>query len=357
MAGADWSSLNQINIIFSPSPPARLSFTIPLLLVDKATNTLGGSRIVTFGSAIEVAAALVAATISSTTAAWLTAAFSQVPTPARIKVANHDTAGSETLAAALAAIEALDTNWYGTAIYSRANADIAAWALLIEARKKLFIAQSGDSSWLDSGVPAGLSAIAAYERTGVIVHDTATTAADLNWLASRLVFDPDVQSAGWEGQVRGVAALGTGLTTAQRDFVVGNDANVGLPFSSATVYVSPGIVQSGRAIYEIVTADWLAARLSEDFAYAKLAHTAKGEKWIVDGTGQVEGLGLINARLQQGERIGHFVQGQTRATAEPITTQDILDGKLRFKIEAQIARDARQFVVNAYLQPDALKAA
>lgn len=355
MSGADWNVLNTVNIILGPSPPSRVSFTIPLLLVDKLTNTLGGTRVVTFTSASDVSTALAATTISATTAAWLNAGFSQIPAPSKIKVAFHDTAAVETLAAALAAIEALDTDWYGTAIYSRLAADIVTWAALIEARKKIFVAQSADSSWLDSGVPAGLSAIAAYERTAVIYHDLATAAADLCWLVSRLVWDPDFQSAGWEGQVRGVAALTTALTNAQRDFVSGNDCNVGLPFSSAGVYVSPGVNQNGRALYEIVSGDWLAARLSEDFAFAKLTHTSRGEKWIVDGTGQVEGLGIINGRLQQGEDVKHFPRGQTRATAEAITTADILARRLRFKAEAQIAGDARVFVINAYLQPDPLQ--
>lgn len=352
---ADWSNLITVAIFFGPSPPPRLSFTIPLLLVDKATNTLGGVRVVSYTSASEVAAALVATQISATTAAWLTDAFSQIPTPAKVKVAFHDTAAVETLTAALAAIEALDTDWYGTAIYSRVNADIVTWAALIEARKKIFVAQSGDSSWLDSGVPAGLSAIAGYDRTAVIYHATATEAADLTWLVSRLVHDPDKRSAGWEGQVRGVASTAA-LTTAQRDFIVGNDANVGLPFSSADVYVSPGVMQSGRAIYELVTADWFSARVAEDFAFAKLAHTNRGEKWIVDPTGQVEGLGILNGRLQQGEDVGHFPKGQTRATAETITDQDIQDQKLRFKAEAQIAADARLFDIDVFLQSDPLQA-
>lgn len=352
----DWSNLNTINIIFAPSPPSRLSFTTPLLVVDKATNTLG-ARVVSFASAATAAAALTGGTISATTAAWLTAAFSQIPTPRSIKVAFHDTAATETLSACLAAIEALDTNWYGTAIYSRVAADIAAWGVLIEARKKIFVAQSGDASWLDAGIPAGLSAIAAYERTAVVYHDAATAAADLCWLVSRLVWDPDEKSAGWEGQVRGVAALTTGITLAQRDFIEANDANVGLPFSSADVYVSPGTVMSGRAIYEIVSGDWLAARLSEDFANAKLTLTSRGEKWIVDATGQVRGLGIIAGRLSQGERVSHFPVGQTRATAEDITDQDELDRKLRFKAEAQIAGDARLFDVNVYLQPSPLQVA
>lgn len=356
MSGADWSSLITVNVLFSTLPPSRQGFSTPLMLVDKATNTLG-ARVVSLTSAADVAAALLAGTISATTAGWLNAAFSQIPTPSKIKLAFHDTAATETLATALAAIEALDTDWYGTAIYSRVSADIVTWATLIEARKKIYVAQSADTSWLDAGVPAGLSAITAFERTAVIFHDTATVAADLAWLAARLVFDPDNQSAPWEGQLRGIASYATALTTAQRDFAAGNDCNVGLPFSSATFYVSPGINQNSRSIYEIETADWLAARISEDVALLRLQHTDRGEKILVDATGQTKVLALLSGRLQQGEGAGHFPKGQTRATAVAISSGDIAAKRLQFKIEAQIGADARVFLFNVYLQASALQAA
>ncbi|MEQ1572509.1 MAG: DUF3383 family protein [Myxococcota bacterium] len=337
-------------------PPARAGFGNALYLVDKATNTLGGTRVVSYSSAADVAAALLATQISATTAAQLTAAFTQQPTPSKIKVAFRDTALSETMTAALAAIEAVDTDWYGTAIYSRTAADIVAWAALIEARKKLFVAQTTDVLWLAAGVPAAFSAISAYERTVVIYHDTSSVAADLCWLVSRLVFNPDNQSAPWEGQVRGVASYAANLTAAQRDFAVGNDCNVGLPFSSAAFYVSPGVNQNARSIYEMVTADWLAARISEDLQALKLAHTDRGDKIIVDPSGQGKVMAILQTRLAQGEGVGHFGKGQTRPTAEPITAGDIAAKRLRFKVEAQIAADARLFQFNVYLQPTALQA-
>jgi hypothetical protein len=354
---ADWSNTIVVNIVLGTLPPARAGFGIPLMLVDKATNTLGGSRVKSYASAADVATSLLASEISATTAAWLNAAFSQVPTPTKVKLAYHDTALPETLSAALTAIEAVDTDWYGTAIYSRVAADIVTWAGLIEARKKLFVAQSADTSWLDSGVPIGFSTLTSYERTAVLFHDTATQAADLCWLASRLVFDPDNQSAPWEGQLRGVNAYATPLTTGQRDFVEANHANAGLPFSSATFYVSPGQNLHGRALYEMVTADWLAARISEDLQDLKLSHTDRGEKIIVDASGQVKVLAILNARLQQGEGAGHFARGQTRATALAISAGDIAARRLQFKVEAQIGADARNFVFNVYLQPTALQAA
>lgn len=353
----DWSSTITTNIFLSPSPPSRASFSTVLFLVDQDSgNSLNGVRVATYASGSEAEAAQVAGYISATTLSFLQDAFAQIPSPARIKVGYRDVGGAETIAAALTAIEAVDTDWYGIAMYSRSDADIVALSAAIETRKKIAVAQSDDPSILDAALPAGIAAINGAERTALIYHSSDAEPADLAWLVSRTVFDPDSTSAGWEGQVRGVGAV-TGLTTAQRDLATANDANIGLPFSSADFYVSPGVNMAGRGLYEILSGDWFAARVSEDTAFLKLSHTARGEKIIVDATGQMKILGILNARLLQGEDAGHFVKGQTRATAETITLADQTARRLRFKCEAQIAGDARLFVFNVYLQPDALQVA
>lgn len=355
---ADHSNTITVNIFLGPSPPSRATFGIALLLVDQATNSLNGARVMSFADADEAQAAQTAGYISATTLDFLQAAFSQIPTPAVVKVGRQDTAGTETIPEAIAAIEQFDPDWYGLAIYSRTDADIVAAADDLEARNKLFVGQSDDASWLDAGLPAGLATLSDNERTAMVFHDADAQPADLAWLVSRLVFDPDTTSAPWEGQVRDVAALTTGLTAAQRNFITDtNKGNVGLPFSSAPVYMSPGQNMTGRGFYEMLSADWFKARVSEDVAFLKLQHTARGEKLTVDAVGQAKILAILNQRLQQGETAGHFALGQTRATGLEITSADIAARRLRFKVEAQIAADARNFVFNVFLQPDALQAA
>lgn len=358
MAGATWASTITIQIVLGASPPTRQGFGTPLLMVDQATNTLNTARTMSFATYTEAQAAQTAGYISATTLDYMQAVFSQQPTPSVVKVGRRDTAAVETVAAALTAIQAADDDWYGLAIYSRVDADIVAAANAIEAgASKIFLAQSDDTSLLDASLPAGLTTLAAKERTALLYHTTDAEPGDLAWLASRLVWDPDSKSAPWEGQVRAVASYTTGLTSAQQGFIATNKINAGLPFSSADFYVSPGQNMNGRAIYEIVSGDWLKARIAEDIAYLKLQHTARGEKIIVDSTGQAKILGILAVRLEQGESVGHFVRGQTRATAEAITTADILARRLRFKVEAQIAADARLFDITIYLQPDALQLA
>lgn len=355
MAGADHSNTITINIFLSPSPPARAGFGTVLLLVPLATNSLDGERVMSFANAGEAEDAEDAGYISAGTLAKLQALFSQIPTPSKAKVGNVDLVGDEDYSDGLAAVEAVDADFYGVVIEPRTDTEILDVSAAVETRNKLFVAQSDDASWLNSGLPAGLAALDGRERTAVVFHDADAEPADIAWIASRLVFDPDFKSAGWEGQVREVDALTTGLTSGERDAAITNNANLGLPFSSATVYVSPGVNCNGRGVYEILSGDWFKARVSEDIAFLKLQYTARGDKLQVSVVGQTAILGILNGRLEQGVDAGHFIRGQTRATAEAITNDDLQQRRLRFKVEAQTAQDARLFVFNVYLQNEALQ--
>lgn len=357
MAGADHSNTIVINLFLSASPPARAGFGTMLYLVDEADgNDLNGERVVSYADVTEAQTAQANGDISAATLAALTALFSQNPRPSRVKVGRVDTAAPETYVQGLAAVEALDLDWYGLAIDDRTDAVISAVAAAVESRYRLFFAQTDDAGMLTAGLPAGLAGLDDLERTALVYHDEDTEPADLAWAASRLVYDPDFQSAPWSGPVAGVAALTTGLTGGQRDAIIANNANVGLPYSSAGFYMSPGQNMAGRGIYELVSADWFRARISEDVAQLKLDHDKRGEKIIVDATGQAKLLAILNARLQQGENpaVGHFVQGQIRATAEDISADDLSNRRLRFKAEAQIAQDAVNFLFNVYMQRDPL---
>lgn len=353
---ADHSNTISVTIVLAPSPPSRAGFGTVLLIVDEAEGTgndLNGERVVSYANITEAQAAATAGYISAATLARLTVAFSQRPVPSAVKVGRIDTGGGETYSTGFTAIKAADPDFYGIVLDSRTDANILLVSADVETDdNRILVAQSDDADWLTSGLPAGLSALDARERTAVVFHDEDTEYADIAWAVSRLVWDPDVQSAQWEGQIRGVAALTSGLTAAQRDFVVANNANVGLPFSSAAVYVSPGNNCNGRGLYEIVTSDWFRARVSEDTADLKLGYTARGEKLTVNALGQTAILGILNGRLQQGIDAQHFNPGQVRATALDISAADIAARRLRFTVEAQIAQDARLFDFTVYMQQD-----
>jgi hypothetical protein len=352
----DHSNTIVTNVFMSASPPARAGFGL-LHIVDQDTNSLNGLRLTSYSSASEVAAARTAGYISATTESFLNSVFMQSPPVQKVWVGFRDVSAAETFSAALLAIEAINsTDWWAITSYSRVDADIVALAALAEARKKFYFYQSDDASFLDAGLPTGLAALASYERVAALYHSSDAQPGELAWAASRLVFNPDTISAAWTGPVSGVEAVST-ITSAQRDACIANNANIGLPFSSAAFYVSRGVNMKGRPIEQILTGDWFSARISEDTAYVKLSADARGQKIMVDITGQTIIRSVLDKWLLIGKDAGHWPEGQYRSVPLTITDADILAKRLRFNVEAQVAGSATNFEFNIFLQQTPLAAA
>ena len=349
-----------VNIFLATQASQLQGFGKLLLLVDEddasGANSLNGERTVSYADELEVAAAQTAGYISTETKGFLDAVFAQSPKPAGVRVGKVLTGASEneTWAAGYAAVRAASDDFYGVAITSRLDADIVGVSAAIETEgDRLFLAQSDDADLLTTGLPSGLSALATRERTAGIWHSSDAAQLAEAWAASRLVFDPDVNSSDWEGQVRGVATP-TKPTSTQRTQLLANNFNLVEPYSAAPLFATPGQTMTGRGIYEIVTADWFASRISADFADWKLRTTARGEKITLDAAGQEAALAIIIARLQEGEQKQHFVSGETRATAYTLTADDLTNRRMRFKVEAQIAGSTYLFNFNLYFQQTAL---
>jgi len=335
-----------INITLDPAPLQRAGFGIPLLIVDGTTSSLGGDRVRAYTDVTGAAADVTAGELSAAALAAITAAFSQRTPPATVKVGKKD--GGDAYDVALGEILAVDTDFYGVAIESRIAGDQIPVSTAVEASNRIFVFQSSDADWLTASLPAAYTTIAGRERTGYVYHDTDAVWSDFAWLANRLVFDPDNQSAPWDAGVQGVAALATAPTATEKINLDANFANHGLPYGAETFFIDAGVNAAGRPLHEIVTADWFDARLREAIAALKTAASARGDKIVIGPSGQGSILGEINALFDQGSRatVGHFVAGQTRATAETITQADIDAQRLRFSGAAQLASSARAFEFN-----------
>ena len=346
-----------VNVTMDSAAPQVAGFGALMLVVAKATNSLITARTMTFTATSDVTAAKTAGYISAATQALLNACFAQSPPPATVKAGNIDLVGLETYPAAIAAIQAVDDDWYVLAIASRVSADIVAAAGFIESLEKLFAFQSGDSSWLDSGVPAGFSTIVTYERSIGYYHDTSTEALAEGAAANRLVYDPDSDSAPWNGyDVGGVAVYATGLTSTQRGFGIGNYINLSLPFGGGTMVIDPGVNIKGRPVYEVLTRDWFAARLRERISALIVNRGNAGLKMPMTPAGQALVLSVVKGLLSEGQAAGHFVPGASGvfAQAETITTTDYSLRRLRFSGWAQYATSARLFTFTVNLGRDAL---
>lgn len=355
MATTDHTPNIVVNVTLDPSPQQEAGFGTVLLLVAQATNSLNGVRGVTLTSYEDAVTLNTGGYISAGTLAACAAAFAQRPKPAEFKLARVDIVGGEDYAEGLTAAIAFDSDFYGVCIASRAQADMVLVSDLVEAssKKMLFALQDDDASWLNSGIPAGLSTIDGAERTVACYHTTDAQWMDVANLCNRLVYDPDDQSAPWHGHpLRGVDAYSTAPTAAERLLALTNNANLGLPYGGETFVIDKGTNLNSRPIDEIVTSDWFSTRLVEQTAVLVVQHSSRGEKIVVDKTGQNKVLALIEGLLAQGVDAGHFVAGQTEAVAESITSSDLTNREMRFTIRAQLAVSGRLFTFNAYFSRD-----
>jgi hypothetical protein len=344
-----------VNVFLDPSPAPEAGFGIVLLLVPKATNSLNSERVATYTSYDDAVTDNTAGHISAGSLAAVEAAFAQRPKPSSFKLGNVDLVGGETYATGLAAVIAVDDDFYGVCLSPRTDAEIVLVSAYVEAssKKMLCAFQSDDASWLTAGIPAGLSAIEDNEQTIANYHDDDTAWMDVATLVNRLRFDPDDQSAPWHGYAaRGVADYAAVPSAAERLLVIANNCNLGLPYGGQDFVIDPGVNMTGRAIDEILSADWFSTRLQERTAALVVEHGERGEKIVIDKTGQKKVLAVIEGLLAAGVSAGHFVVGQTEAIAETITSADRDARTMRFTVRAQLAVSARLFTFNCYFSRD-----
>lgn len=331
-------------VTLAAAPLTRAGFGSLLLLVDEAGGTnLNGDRFRSYSSYTEVAADVTAGYVSATVGAAAQDIFGNAGV-ASLLIGRVDTGSGtpETYPGALQLCIDDGANFYGVACDSRADAVIVALSAAVEAlaQPAMLIVQSDDATWLTSGLPSGLTALAGKERTAVLYHTTDAEWGAECWAASRLKFDLDAQSAGWTGSVQNVAAYTSNLSSTQIGFLEANYCNYGLPFGSTTFFVYKGVTCAGRPIYHQVTADWLEVRLQEDMTQLLLDYAARGAKLPIDIRGQAQVQAIIEARLKLAEQAGHIKPGQWSVTMPTITSADIAAERLRATVVVTLLNGA-----------------
>jgi len=338
--GATHDSNINIQVILDAAAPALFGFTpLFVLSIDELPDD-DRVRVYTSAKDIDDDSDLTTPQKES-----LAVAFMQQPRPGEVKVGFRATTtpAEESFAEAMSAIEDADPDWYGFTIDSRADEDIIAASAWAEARTKLFVAQSSDPDWLTTGFPGGFDDIEDNERTALIFHDTDLEAADIAWLTNRLVFNPDTRSAPWDCEIKGVNKYTSAITAGQRSFGIGNNANLMLPYGPSPTFVDPGVLLSGRPIYERVTADWFQIRLESKIAQAKVNASARGEKIPLGQQGISILRPLVESQFSEGEFAGHFMPGQSVVEFISPTQADINAQRIRATAQAQLTVSARLF--------------
>lgn len=274
---------------------------------------------------------------------------------------------AETYGTALAACIADDASFYGVCIDSRLADDIVAANAYIYSqggsttgKRMILVAQDEDTDWLVSGGPAGFSTLIDEDlgrRCVLAWHDSATEDMDLAYAANRLNADLDTQAPGWNYAEIVEVDEYSSLTAAQRALAVANHANLMLAFGTTSdTVVNPGETLEGRTVEEIVTGDWAVTRMRERIADMTVTRAADLLRVPMSAEGQSLCLAEIEAVLQLGENIGHFVRGQTSAVAVTISTADRTARRLRFTVRWQSAISFNIFSETIYASIDPISA-
>lgn len=343
----------QVNVYLDAAQAARRGFGLLLLIAPESTDDLDGERVVSYASLADAQAAQDAGHISAGTLDILTSLFGQPDPPDAVLVGNRDDTTPESWSATFSAIRAIRDDWY--AVCSTVHTDVATVAIsdIVEAitpARRLFVAQSSDTSWLDSGTPSGVSTILDNERTVITWHNDGDAGLDVSYAGNRLAFEPDERSVPWHAApIPGVPAYATALTDSQRSAAIANNCNVLAAWGSYSSVIDPGITITGRPISELVSADWFEARVREAISDLVVKNSQRGRKVTMDARGQGLIQAAIEGLLQVGVAVEHFAVGQTVCTALAISDADRDANRLRFEVRAQLAGAARQVTVNVYL--------
>lgn len=235
------------------------------------------------------------------------AVFLQKNNPGEVYIGRKLTGGdgSETWAAAIAAMAAASSAWYGFCIGDKTLADLQAVAAWAELNKKLFIIDDDDANIIDStGDIAEYVNTQAYDRTAVIYSDVADLATTDTCMAAAwlgLQFSKDPGSSNWAYKtLKGCSAYE--ITLAQRTTALGKECNIYEEIAGVDV-TELGTVGSGEYIDIIRGIDWLEAKIQENVFNSFL----NNEKISYTDTGIQSVVSQIIAALQDAADIGLII--------------------------------------------------
>lgn len=341
---ATHADLVSVTITLDVVRAAETGFFV-LLLVPLATNSLNSASFVTYTNTKQVTDDLASSYISATTSDHVSSIFAQQQgrVPTKVYVKSVDLVGGDTYATAFTEATGEDIDFYAVVPQSRTASDIAALGAVVEsAGPYIMVAQSADSDWLTTGgIPSGFSSIDGNERSVILYHDADSEPGAECYAANRLARGPAVESAPWNAPIYQVAAYTTALTQAQADFADTNNANNGQAFGTATFYVDPGRNLAGRAIKQLVSADWLQLSIEADIAALFIELHGQGIPIPVSTTGQGQIEAIVRARYEQGVSVGHFEPDQLSVTRPAITSADLTAQRVRLEGSIQTLTGAR----------------
>ncbi len=185
------------------------------------------------------------------------------PDTAHMKVTETttDAGGSSGIADDLAAIAAVDNDWYGLLLDSNSPAEIAAAAAWVEANgPKLFVTNSIDSAIYDGSSTTDIAYVmkGLYARTALLFSGSQLLSySGAAWMGNRFPFDPGSDTWAFK-TLAGVPA--DNLSSGQIHAIEAKNANVYTPLAGLNV-TQFGKTTSGEFIDVTRFVDWLRAEL------------------------------------------------------------------------------------------------
>lgn len=283
-----------VQIVRQTAALTRVGFGTLAFVYD--STTVPAARVLEFGDADEVGLS----TLPAAAKAALTAAFSGDTRPDSVK-AIYRLSGqvvegdNENYADVLTAASNLDPEWYAVTIQSRDASNILSVAAWTEARDKVFIAATADSTILDPNDDDDIGsqlAAAGYARTALIYAVNASAEwPDTAWAGPLLALDPGSitwafkRVAGVTGSMFPSAAVSAleAKRVTRIEIIQGLARTIG------------GFTSDAGAFLDVIHGlDWLKQRLAEDI-FSRLVNSPK-IPYTNAGIAMVES--VIRARLQ-----------------------------------------------------------
>jgi len=304
----NWSSVQgTVNVVLQSLPVRRSPFT---LAVHVASGTTVTDPYKLYTSVDDIGADSELTTASKAALTAMIAPASQYK-PASVAVIPITVTNSTAALALQAAIDAgLDFGY--VTCDTRTPAAQVAISNWCEARQYIYLAQSSDASWLNSGVPTDYSTIVDNKQTGMIYHPTDSQWADAEWAGFVSAKDPDVARTNFRGPI-GNATTYT-LTSAQAAFAIANKINIIGPDvrGDATHYIGndAGAACSleGELLYGALTKLWTTIKIEDSNATILQQYDDLSEGVPFNDAGAQVFLAPLTALGELGLRAGHYTK-------------------------------------------------
>ena len=266
----------------------------------------------------------------TTSEQWKAAAalFSQEISPQQVVIGDRDTA--EALGDELADMQEAYGDWYALILTRQGDetaqlADIAAAAVWIEARNKIYIACIDQASMITAATDDIASTLktAGYDRTAIMYSESHASYPEAAWLGRCLPEDPG--SITWKFKtLNGVAV--DDLTTTAVSYLHGKNANWYEQVAGVNMIASAAVMASGEFIDIIRGTDWLQARIAEGVFFRLV--TANKVPFTTQGIAVIEN--ELRYRLEKAVDVGLLVNGSIVITSPNIVDVDPLEKGQRF---------------------------